>query len=234
MNDRYQQLLGIPPGPRPPTHYALLGITPNEKDSAEIDEAAQRRTNQLRLYLNGSSTEEASQLLQEIANARRVLIDPSLRLAYDGSRSEAPTASVSSDLHEPALLPPMLVASAPLTIPDPASSPHLCKPLRLPAPEEAWTAATTPARSTKPSSRTRQAVPPESNAAAQRLRPTWRLYVAVVFLPTIAIALLFLMRAGGGTDKPAETPRPAQTKSARPSASSHTAPKDKPKQSRGN
>src|SRR5262249_39828570 len=158
------------------------------------------------------------------------LIDPSLRLAYDSSLSEATTGLVSSELAEPAHFPPLLVASAPLTIPDPASSPHLCKPLRLPAPAEAWSAATTPATSTKPSSRSRQAAPPEAiNAAAQRLRPTWRLYVAVIFLPTLAIALLFLMRAGGGTEKATETSRPAQTKSARPSAPTPNAPKDKPR-----
>ena len=41
--DDYQSVLGIPPGPRPPNHYELLGLELFEADRERIMAAFQRR-----------------------------------------------------------------------------------------------------------------------------------------------------------------------------------------------
>ena len=53
MFDPYHKWLGIPPGRRPPTHYQLLGIAPEEQDPEVIEEAAIRQTAHVRTYQIG-------------------------------------------------------------------------------------------------------------------------------------------------------------------------------------
>ncbi len=81
--DIYAELLGLPPGARPPDYYALLGITSAEVDSQRIHDAARRRIAQLSAHLTGPQAQNVQQLMSEIATARAVLTTPQGRERYD-------------------------------------------------------------------------------------------------------------------------------------------------------
>jgi hypothetical protein len=97
--DPYHKWLGIPPGPRPPTHYQLLGIAPDEQDLEVIQEAAIRQTTHLRTYQSGPHTQECTRLLNAIAEARLVLCDPVKRKKYDASLEPQLPAKSQSHTH---------------------------------------------------------------------------------------------------------------------------------------
>jgi hypothetical protein len=83
MFDPYHKWLGIPEGQRPPTHYQLLGVDPDEDDPEVIEEMAVRQAAHVRTYQTGPHAAECTRLLNEIARARRVLLDPALRREHD-------------------------------------------------------------------------------------------------------------------------------------------------------
>jgi hypothetical protein len=83
MFDPYHKWLGIPIDQRPPTYYQLLGIASNEQDREVIREAAIRQTAHLRAYQRGAHADECTRLLNEIALAQTVLLDPAKRRDYD-------------------------------------------------------------------------------------------------------------------------------------------------------
>src|SRR5262245_34212128 len=91
MFDPYHKWLGIPKDQRPPTHYQLLGVAPNETDAEVIDEAAVRQTTHVRAYQIGPHAAECTKVLNEIAQAKLVLLNPAKRKAYDEqlARSQA-------------------------------------------------------------------------------------------------------------------------------------------------
>jgi hypothetical protein len=100
MFDPYHKWLGIPKPQRPPTYYQLLGIAPDETDLEVIKEAAIRQTTHVRAYQIGPHAVECTQLLNEIAQARQILLNPAKRQEYD--RKLAPAAAVGT-LAEPLL-----------------------------------------------------------------------------------------------------------------------------------
>jgi anaphase-promoting complex subunit 4/WD40 domain-containing protein len=81
--DPYHKWLAIPTTQRPPTHYQLLGVAPGESDVEVIEEAAIRQTTHVRAYQVGPNAESCARLLNEIAKARQVLVDPRKRKEYD-------------------------------------------------------------------------------------------------------------------------------------------------------
>src|SRR5262245_4583096 len=81
--DQYHKWLGIPKDQRPPTHYQLLGLSPTEQDREVIEEAAIRQTTHLRAYQMGPHAADCTRILNEVAQARQVLLDPAKRRAYD-------------------------------------------------------------------------------------------------------------------------------------------------------
>src|SRR2546426_5151340 len=83
MFDPYHKWLGIPQDQRPPTHYQLLGIAPGESDLEVIEEAAIRQTTHVRAYQTGPHAADCTRLLNEIAQARTTLTNPSKRKEYD-------------------------------------------------------------------------------------------------------------------------------------------------------
>jgi hypothetical protein len=87
--DPYHKWLGIPRGKRPVTHYQLLGISPTETDAEVIEDAAIRQSTHVRTYQLGQHAEVCQRILNEIAQARRVLLDPEKRNEYD---SKLPTS----------------------------------------------------------------------------------------------------------------------------------------------
>lgn len=83
MFDPYHKWLGIPPGHRPPTHYQLLGIAPDERDPDVIEAAAIRQSAYVRNFQTSPHAKECSRVLGEIALARAILRDPAKRRIYE-------------------------------------------------------------------------------------------------------------------------------------------------------
>jgi dipeptidyl aminopeptidase/acylaminoacyl peptidase len=92
MFDPYHKWLGIPRDQRPPTYYQLLGIVPSEGDPEVIEEMAIRQTSHVRGYQTGPHAAECTRLLNEIAQARRTLLDPARRKKYDAGLRATPAA----------------------------------------------------------------------------------------------------------------------------------------------
>jgi hypothetical protein len=116
MFDPYHKWMGIPKGPRPPTHYQLLGIMPTETDAEAIKEAALRQTAQVRVNQTGPHSELCTRVLNEIAQARAVLLNLKLRREYD-QRIAAPPPQIEM----PALPEDVAVESSAPEPPSPAA-----------------------------------------------------------------------------------------------------------------
>lgn len=83
MFDPYLQWLKIPAERRPPTHYELLGLEPNESDAARIHQAAMQRMALVRRYQLGEQADVVLRLLNELSVAFNCLSDPQRRRDYD-------------------------------------------------------------------------------------------------------------------------------------------------------
>ena len=81
--DHYYRWLGIPPKEQPPNHYRLVGVELFESDRDVIDSVASRHMSYLQEITDGPHVKEAQQLLNELAAARRCLLDPQRKAAYD-------------------------------------------------------------------------------------------------------------------------------------------------------
>jgi hypothetical protein len=105
--DPYRKWLGIPKTQGPPTYFQLLGLAPGESDTEVIEEAAIRQTKHVRAYQIGPHAELSTRLLNEIAQARHVLLDPRKRASYERKIAtavampvEAETTSAFSNLND--------------------------------------------------------------------------------------------------------------------------------------
>jgi hypothetical protein len=84
MFDPYSAWLKIPAGRRPPTYYELLDLTPREADDPiAVQNAAERRADQLLRHTNGPHAEDCSRVAEEVDAACKTLLDPELRREYD-------------------------------------------------------------------------------------------------------------------------------------------------------
>ena len=81
--DPYHKWLGIPPDQQPAHHYRLLGIGLFESDADVIEAAANQRTAYLQELAAGEQVELTQKLLNEITQARRCLLNPEQKQAYD-------------------------------------------------------------------------------------------------------------------------------------------------------
>ena len=81
--DPYYRWLGIPLKEQPPNHYRLLGIDLFESNRDVIDSVASRHMGYLQEITDGPHVREAQRLLNELATARRCLLDPEKKAAYD-------------------------------------------------------------------------------------------------------------------------------------------------------
>jgi hypothetical protein len=93
--------LGVPKGPRPPSHYQLLGLDPAVADPAAVRAAADRQLRRLVEHLTGPDALAAEQLWTELEEARDTLLNPDRRASYDAT---VPLAKVAP-LNEPASAP---------------------------------------------------------------------------------------------------------------------------------
>ncbi len=83
MFDPYQAWLGIPKEQRPPTYYQLLGISPSERERKVIEESIIRQTARVRVFQSGPQARLCSDVLNQIAEAGTILLDPAKRKCYD-------------------------------------------------------------------------------------------------------------------------------------------------------
>jgi len=81
--DPYHQWLGIPPSQQPPNHYRLLGVEQFESDVNVIANCADRAMLHLRNFQRGKYADLSQKLLNKVAGAQGVLLDPKRRSEYD-------------------------------------------------------------------------------------------------------------------------------------------------------
>ena len=81
--DAYHKWLGIPPKAQPPNHYRLLSVELLEHDADVIEAAASRVSSYLHDLASGPNRDDAQRLLNEVAKARRCLVDPARKAEYD-------------------------------------------------------------------------------------------------------------------------------------------------------
>ncbi|MBM4091854.1 MAG: hypothetical protein FJ276_20860 [Planctomycetes bacterium] len=94
--DPYHQWLGIPPEEQPPHHYRLLGIKVLEDNVDVIEHAADRQMTHVRTFQTGPRAALSQKLLNELAAAKRCLLTPERKAAYD-EQLRAAIAAASED-----------------------------------------------------------------------------------------------------------------------------------------
>ena len=94
--DPYHKWLGIPKSQQPATLYRLLGIELYESDPEVIAAAASRQVAYLHQLTSGPHRRQIQKLMNDIARARRTLIDEASREKYDQKlREEQQTRSAA-------------------------------------------------------------------------------------------------------------------------------------------
>lgn len=83
--DVYKDWLGIPEGPRPPDHYALLRLIPFEDDSEKVRKNYKKLNGHVRKYATGQYSVQSQDLLNELAKAMLCLTDITRKKEYDRS-----------------------------------------------------------------------------------------------------------------------------------------------------
>jgi hypothetical protein len=81
--DYYKEWLGIPDGPRPPDHYALLRLVQFEDDVDKIRKHYKKLNAHVRTYATGQYSQESQELLNELAKAMLCLTDSERKAEYD-------------------------------------------------------------------------------------------------------------------------------------------------------
>lgn len=138
--DPYQHWLGIPKSEQPANHYRLLGLSVGEADPTTIQNAADERMRHLRTFQIGKHSDLSQKLLNEVAAAKLLLLNPKRRAAYDLKLAEPPLPPPPADpppLQVPSLDSPPLHGEVPLRLELSAATPALHLPgptLSLPIP----------------------------------------------------------------------------------------------------
>ena len=104
--DPYYTWLGIPPPEQPPHHYRLLGIAVFESSPTVIENAADRLMVDIRSRSIGSNGQRAQSLLNEIANARACLLNPTQKIDYDMELHKEQSRSIQPPSTTDDLVPP--------------------------------------------------------------------------------------------------------------------------------
>lgn len=81
--DPYAQWLGLNLGVQSLDHYSLLGLARFENDPVRIEHQADERMRLVRSFQTGPRGKYTPKLLNELAAAKRCLLSPELKLAYD-------------------------------------------------------------------------------------------------------------------------------------------------------
>lgn len=103
--DPYFTWLGIAREEQPAHLYRLLGVRPFEDSLDVIGNAADRQMLFLRQLQTGARSQFATRLLNEISQARIVLLNPLQKARYDQALSEVLRASAGVQYHGPVVVP---------------------------------------------------------------------------------------------------------------------------------
>lgn len=144
--DPYHKWLGIPPKDQPPHLYRLLGIDAFESDLDVIDIAADQRIRALRGFQSGPHGAESQKLLNEVASARLLLLDPDRKDQYDRELRQMLVLQPMVPVAPQPMLPvpqapvmiPVPMPQMPLRMPSappPSEAPPLVQPQPAPSPE---------------------------------------------------------------------------------------------------
>ncbi len=107
--DPYRKWLGIAPHEQPVHHYRLLGIAPFEDDPDVILNAADRQMSHIRTFQSGKNGPLSQKILNELAAAKMVLLDPARKSVYDNQlqdRLYADEGPLPPDMPRPPEMPP--------------------------------------------------------------------------------------------------------------------------------
>ena len=116
--DPYLKWLGIRDATRPLNHYRLLGLELFESDKEVISMAGDRQMTHIRTYQSGPNGKVSQRILNELARARRCLLDDQKKAAYDNQlRARLAASSV-----------PVAPANAPPVQP-PIAQPPVAQPI---------------------------------------------------------------------------------------------------------
>jgi len=102
INHLYQEWLGIPAERLPPNHYALLGLKDFESDVDAIEAAAKRRGAYLHQIAAGPERKQVQDLLNQVAAARRTLLNEASRSEYDQQLRQPAPEGLVQDESQPA------------------------------------------------------------------------------------------------------------------------------------
>src|SRR5438270_3990805 len=110
--------LGLGAGDWPPDHYRLLGLEPDESDSARIEQRVHDRLEAVRRY-QLLHPELVTEAMNRLAQAYVCLTDPDARRAYDAGRPGRPGANGTPPAPVPAAAPaaPVPVIAVPVPAP---------------------------------------------------------------------------------------------------------------------
>ncbi len=196
--DPYYRWLGIPPKEQPPNHYRLLGIEVFESDPQLIDSFALRHTDFLREITDGPHLADAQRLLNELAAARRCLLDAQRKATYDAELRERLAAAGKPLANADAIVPPPeRAATAPATrrAPEPAEAPAIAVAARnAPKPPHAG---------------------PESRRPKSNRPPIW-IFAASVAATLVAIGITAAVLMRSKPTRPAVATASSQHGSKRP------------------
>ena len=102
--DLYTEWLQVPPGERPPDHYALLGLPLFCDDKAAIEQAARKRLARLDRYgihPDPIKRDACHRLMNEVARARVVLAHPGRKRPHDQELARRRGVALPESANEP-------------------------------------------------------------------------------------------------------------------------------------
>jgi hypothetical protein len=158
----YHEWLQIDEQNLQPTYYELLGIKPSEADQGAIAAAAERAACRVRSHRPGANAAAWAELLDEIAAAKKCLLDPNNRQQYDRQIKSlvaeppkaTPLSPSRSDANPPGAIPRTAGASEKSKTATPAKKPlgvaDASAPLDPPSPYKAMQPWVPPANAPNP------------------------------------------------------------------------------------
>lgn len=202
--DPYHKWLGIPKSQQPPTFYRLLGIEPFEHNAVVIDAAASRQVAYLHQLTSGPHRRLTQKLMNEIAQARRILMDEPSREKYD-AKLRAKLAALPNPPEPEAKTE---VNAKPDTDAFPAFPAIDFGAKKTPAQATSSGAKVAPKtkRPVAPSDATSQEEPAKESPKRGRAskawwqKNDWRIHVGIS-VTTIVIAIIYLMFWGPGSQR---------------------------------
>ena len=117
--DFYTEWLGVPPGPRPPDYYTLLGVKVFCRDQDIIERAARRqltRLDEFALYPDRDTRDEVQDMMNEVARARVDLVNPKRCLAYDRKLAQKLGVDAPPAVEAETRIAPLSIPQAPAPI----------------------------------------------------------------------------------------------------------------------